>query len=116
MAVLERGQDGRFKLLTSVPPAIASFWPELTNNTEQLDPAAAFLFLEDFIPRAIIHWDSDQNEPLESGIWTELDEAGEEQLFEATAMRIDTKDLLLIKVPVENKTRSFFPGSQRTKT
>ena len=108
MAVLERGPGGLFRLLNRAPSTIATFWPELKSKADSLNPADAFLFLEDFIPRAIVHWDSQPADALESGIWTELDEEGEEQLFEAIAMQIDKKDLLLIKVPVEHKTRSFF--------
>ena len=95
-AVLEMNAQGHF-VLTGTPPAWVQHIPQsgriLSGMAYQEDE---FSFLGNFIQEAKSRWSKHQNESFKSGLWIEKDETGQELFFEATAIHIYGRKLLII--------------------
>jgi len=105
-AVLEMNADGHFVLLGTPPP-----WIEhLSVQTGKcISPEAVntdvFSFLEQFIQEIRSRWSSHQQGSFKSGIWTLKDNSNQELLFEATALQIYGRKLLIISHDVCHPSR-----------
>ncbi|MDZ4698215.1 MAG: HAMP domain-containing sensor histidine kinase [Rhodothermales bacterium] len=108
IAVLESTGGRSFALVSDIPAWLDALWPTARSHGEALEPGETFLFLDDFIDRAIAHWEAGREEPLVSGLWTETRADGAEILLEATARCIEGRPLLLIHIPPEQQTRGIF--------
>ncbi|MCX7593097.1 MAG: HAMP domain-containing histidine kinase [Fischerella sp.] len=97
--VLERLNPGRFKVTGTPPDWLQQFCHNpVEPGMEILIPQEEFHFLENFLIDAEELWDVNDKKQLKSGIWYKLDLSGKEYQFEATAIRIYTNKLLLIKL------------------
>ncbi|MCG8687766.1 MAG: response regulator [Desulfobacterales bacterium] len=101
-AVLEMNSKGQFRLFAAPPP-----WFDLISQSKELkagqpheeDP---FSFLGNFIQEAKERWGSGRFRSIKSGLWIEKDHTGKEYLFEATALAIHGRKLLIISNEVCN--------------
>lgn len=96
MAALLPGQNNKFTLIGEAPDWLYRFYPNIANQTCELSPENIFGFLENFLIEAHGFWSRKTIGCHKSGIWIEVDESGEEHLFEATAARTEEHNLLLI--------------------
>ncbi len=99
MAVLRRENDGRFVLLGEAPTWLRDIYPKLPSNGAPWNPEQHLLYLGHFIEEADTIWAGDGSAQLVSDIWTEEATSGKEWLLEATAMKLDGQNILLIKFP-----------------
>ena len=99
IAVLERTPQGTFAMLSEMPAWLRTLVPETTLQQEELFLEDIFLFLDDFLERHGSFWDHPTQEQITSGIWTEVLPDGAEQLLQATALFVQERPLLLLKVP-----------------
>ena len=95
-AVLEMNVQGHF-VLTGTPPSWIEHIPQssriLSGMAYEED---AFSFLGNFIQEAKSRWSKHQNNRFKSGLWIEKDKDGQELFFEATAVHIHGRKLLII--------------------
>ncbi len=97
--VLERLDVGKFKFTGSYPKWIRRFCrKKLEPEMEILIPEEEFPFVENFLVDAEEYWQDNDEKPLKSGIWSDLDISGREFHFEASALLIDGKKILLIEM------------------
>lgn len=98
MVVLERQADGSFKLTGAALDWFVRYYPESAVCTEGLEPGKRFVFLENFLVDAEAFWQENSSGLLKSGIWIEPDSSGSDCAFEATAVSLGEKKILLIKL------------------
>jgi len=101
-AVLEMDSQGYFKLF-GIPPA----WFDLIPQAKSLRSGIAheedeFSFLGNFIQEVKQGWAAGRQGILKSGLWIEKDHMAKELLFEATALNIRGRQLLVISNEVCN--------------
>ncbi|WP_051148574.1 hybrid sensor histidine kinase/response regulator [Desulfospira joergensenii] len=107
-AVLEMNDQDEFILLGSPPQ-----WIDKLPHSDLLVsgrpcPEDVFSFLGNFIQEAKSRWLKNPQESFKSGLWIEKDHTGQEFLFEATAVVIHGKRMLIIANdvcdPIEKQT------------
>ena len=97
--VLERLDVGKYKFVGNIPKWIRRFCrKKLQPGMEILIPEEDFPFVENFLVDAEAYWQNNNDKPLKSGIWSDLDFARNEFHFEASALIIDKKRILLIEM------------------
>ncbi len=97
--VLERLDVGKFKITGDQPKWIRRFCRKnLESGMEIIIPEEDFPFVENFLIDAEEYWQSSEKKPLKSGIWSDLDIAGNEFHFEASALITNQKKILLIEM------------------
>jgi hypothetical protein len=97
--LFERLNVGYFRVIGTVPSWLHNFCRrQLTLGMEVLIPEEEFPFLENFLIDAEEYWQENIEKPLKSGIWTDLDRSGSEYHFEASAMSLNNRNLLLIEL------------------
>ena len=99
IAVLERTPQGSFNMVSEMPEWLSTLIPETTVEQEDLFLEDIFLFLDDFLERHASFWNKPTLEQITSGVWTEALPDGKEQLLQATALFVQDRPLLLLKVP-----------------
>lgn len=97
IVILEQNADGSFKVIGKLPDWFSQFYPELAFNQDGLR-LETFHFLENFLIDADNFWHGADAEPLKSGIWIETDRLGNECQLEATAVRLQNRNILLIEL------------------
>jgi signal transduction histidine kinase len=95
--VLERVAVGSFKITGTVPNWLIHFCDAISGQ-EILIPDERFPFVENFLIDAEAFWHSDETEILKSGIWFDSDLQHQECPFEASAIKIDNRNILLIEL------------------
>ena len=93
--VLEPFGDGTFRK-TGITPNWAVGFLNGPFSSDEFQPARVFPFLEDFLVEAARVWLHGATSRLESGVWAEVDTAGEEQLLKATALTVNRQPVLVI--------------------
>ena len=105
-AVLEMNAQGHF-VLTGTPPDWVQHIPQsgriLSGMAYQEDE---FSFLGNFIQEAKSQWSKHRNESFKSGLWIEKDETGQELFFEATAVHIYGRKLIIISHDLHHPTET----------
>ncbi len=101
-SVMEMDSKGHFRLF-GIPPA----WFDLIPQAKQLRSGIAheedeFSFLGNFIQEVKERWATDRQGSMKSGLWVEKDHTGKELLFEATALNLRGRRLLVISNEVCN--------------
>ncbi|BAY27214.1 histidine kinase [Calothrix sp. NIES-2100] len=97
--VLERLNPGSFKVTGTVPNWLKRFChPRITSGMEVLIPEEQFPFLENFLIDAEEFWQDHSATKLSSGFWTERDLTGQEYHFEASAISLNQRKILLIEL------------------
>src|SRR5690242_19446842 len=86
---LEQVSEEGFKLVAAVPNWLRQFDAELEIDEEIFQPSEIFPFLDAFIFDAESHWESEGQDWLRSGPWTETDIFGNEYALEASARLIN---------------------------
>ena len=97
VVILEQRLDGGFKVIGQVPDWFRQFYPEFAFNQDVLR-LETFHFLGNFLIDANNFWQGSDAEKLKSGIWIETDLGGNECQFEATAVRVQNRNILLIEL------------------
>ncbi len=97
IVVLELSEDEGFKVIGQIPDWFSQFEPDIAFKRDRLT-LENFHFIANFIIDAENFWHSSEPEPLSSGIWIETDESGNEYQFEATAIRLRDRKILLIEL------------------
>jgi len=97
--VLERLDVGRFKIIGDKPKWIRRFCrKQLEPEMEILIPEEEFPFVENFLIDAEEYWQGSDEKTLKSGIWSDLDISGKEFHFEASALRVNQKKILMVEM------------------
>lgn len=99
IAVFQREEDGAFTMIGDAPYWLRQLHPKLPTAGNSWHPENHLYYLAHFIEEAEEIWNGDHNVQLTSDVWTEEDPAGKEWLLEAIALRLDERDLLLLKFP-----------------
>jgi len=96
LAVFEQLTDRSFRLLSDRTAWISFLFPDLAddNTVARLDELD---YLGNFLTDAIAFWQSGSSEKLNSGIWSEVVPSGAVHWFEASALNLDTKKILIVK-------------------
>jgi signal transduction histidine kinase len=96
--ILERLNIGSFRITGTVPNWLRGFCRRtVTSGMEVLIPQEEFPFVENFLIDAEEFWARNQEKPLKSGLWTDFDFSGQEYHFEASAVCLNEKKILLIE-------------------
>ncbi len=98
MLVMERMTDGSFQVIGTVPDSLRNFCPELAQRQQHLWPEKRYPFLKNFLIDAEAHWAEESTEKLKSGPWLEIDTSGQESAYEAIAISLKKRKLLLIEL------------------
>lgn len=100
--VLERLDVGCFRITGTVPNWLTQFCRRrIATGMEVLIPEE-FPFLENFLIDAEEFWQQNSDTQLKSGLWIDIDLAGNECYFEASAINVDNKRILLIELSTED--------------
>lgn len=99
IAVFERDASGAFALIGDAPHWLRQLHPKLPTDGTSWHPEHHLFYLSHFIEEAEEIWQEGGSHQLTSDVWTEEDPSGKEWLLEAIAMRLDEKNLLLLKFP-----------------
>ncbi len=95
---LEQIHAGLFKIIGNLPDWLNQFsCKELASDMNISIPQEEFSFLNNFLIDAEEFWLNHNVKKLSSGLWTEIDAAGQEYQFEAYAIFVDNRKILLIK-------------------
>jgi serine phosphatase RsbU (regulator of sigma subunit) len=97
-AVMERLGDGSLQLIGDLPECLKRFFPHVIPGKRGFAPEAEFPFLENFLIDAEIWWTGEGEGKLKSGPWIETDSWGNECEFEATAISLGKRKILLIEL------------------
>ncbi|MDZ8189196.1 MAG: HAMP domain-containing sensor histidine kinase [Nostoc sp. ChiSLP02] len=96
---LEYINTGLFKIIGNTPDWLNQFCArQLTSGMNISIPEEKFCFLNNFLIDAEEFWINNSRKKLSSGFWTEVDNTGKEYQFEAYAILLDRKKILLIKL------------------
>jgi signal transduction histidine kinase len=96
--ILERLNIGSFRITGTVPNWLRGFCRRtVTSGMEVLIPQEEFPFVENFLIDAEEFWARNEEKPLKSGLWTDFDFSGQEYHFEASAVCLNEKKILLIE-------------------
>ncbi|MDY6951600.1 MAG: response regulator [Thermodesulfobacteriota bacterium] len=114
VVVMEMTQKGAFALIVSdVPEWFNSLFEDMDPDVREPYPTNVFTFLGNFLEEAKAWWEEGVVGTKKSGIWIKTDEAGDEYLFEATALNTPDRNLLLIErgnLAVKEKQRLIQKG------
>ncbi|WP_392530727.1 sensor histidine kinase [Nostoc sp. C117] len=95
---LEYINAGLFKIIGSIPEWLNQFCPhKLTLGMNISIPEEQFCFLKNFLIDAEEFWRNHGGKKLSSGLWTEIDATGQEYQFEAYAIFVNNRKILLIE-------------------
>jgi len=98
MAAMERVDDGSFQLIGVAPKWLNRFFPEIADKKQCLIGDEISSFLQHFMVDAQYFWNAKTFGRLKSETWVETDEAGNECPFEATAIHVRERKILLIQI------------------
>ncbi|RLC19239.1 MAG: hybrid sensor histidine kinase/response regulator [Deltaproteobacteria bacterium] len=98
MLIMERKDDSLFQLIGDVPACLKQFCPEVITEENEFRLDKSSPFLENFLIDAEAHWDAKGKERLRSGPWLQADSKGKECAFEAFAVFLTGKKLLMIEL------------------
>lgn len=98
MVVMERLDDGSFRLVGDVPDWFKRFYPGAVPGEKGLRPGNNFLFLNNFLFDAEEFWAAKRTGRLKSGPWLEVDPLGNENALEATAVCSEKRKILLVEL------------------
>lgn len=97
-AVMERLGDGSLQLIGDLPECLKRFFPHVCPGKRGFKPEEEFPFLENFLIDAEGWWTGESGGKLKSGTWVETDQWGNECEFEATAILLGNRKILLIEL------------------
>jgi len=97
-AVMERLADGSLQLIGDLPECLKRFFPHIRPEKREFKPEEEFPFLENFLVDAESWWTGESRGKLKSGPWVETDQRGNECEFEATAILLGKRKILLIEL------------------
>lgn len=103
MLALEYRSGGLCAPLNELPEWFRHIHPGVERNPAQLDIAALFPFVDNFLVDAEAFWQQQTGERVGSGVWTELDEHGKQHQLEAWALLYQQTPILLLT----DLTRTF---------
>jgi len=116
VVVLEMTHKGAFALIVSdVPEWFNSLCQDMDPEACEPYPINVFTFLGNFLEEAKACWEEGMVGTRKSGIWIKTDAAGDEYLFEATALNTHDRNLLLIErgnVAIREKQRLIQKGRE----
>lgn len=98
--VMDQLDDGSFKIIGTVPEWFMHFHPDVAFERDKLRPGKKFPFIENFLIDAESFWRGNDTGTLKSGLWSETDILGKEHYLEASAVRLNNKNILLISLGV----------------
>ena len=96
--VMQYLHDAYFEIIGTVPEWFVQLYPGLPSEGNKLKPGKNFPFLENFLIDVESFWMENDAKLLKSGLWSEIDSSGKEYHLEASAVRMETKQVLLISL------------------
>ena len=97
VVVLERESDNYFTILSGIPNWFLCCYPASITGSLKIEIKNKYLFLENFLIDANLFWSERKEGFLKSGQWTKTDISGNEYYLEATALNINSREILLIE-------------------
>jgi signal transduction histidine kinase len=97
IAVMERNENGAFQLIGIAPDWLDRFFPKISLKQQEDVCYEDSPFLDQFICDAEAFWNAGVDGKLKSGAWIETDDAENEYPFEATAVLLGKRKILLIE-------------------
>jgi len=98
IAAMERLDNGAFQLIGTAPKWLNRFFPEIADKKQYMAGDEISSFLQHFMVDAQYFWNAKTFGRLKSEPWVETDEAGNECPFEATAIHVWERKILLIQI------------------
>ncbi|MEW5737183.1 MAG: GGDEF domain-containing protein [Thermodesulfobacteriota bacterium] len=104
MVVLLRDDHGSFRMMGSPPAWFSDFCEACSLSGAAFVPSQMSAFLESFLEEAgeVFSGDQKPTDKRQSGWWTRVDQDGTQHYFQATAVRLGRKGLLVIRHEAEN--------------
>ncbi|PZD70234.1 hypothetical protein C1752_15926 [Acaryochloris thomasi RCC1774] len=102
-------------VLGQKPLWFSHFFPHTEVTITSVHLKETFPFLSNFLSDTQHHWDNQQSNRLDSGLWVELDLQGEEIPLGATALFLDTLQLLLINAAGQALRQIYRKGPRYAK-
>src|SRR5271163_89506 len=96
-ALFEAVGEGAFRPVGRPPDWCEEMWGAASAREKTLRLAEQSPFLENFLVDADSFWNSKRKTALNSGVWVERDSAGREIPFEAWALRLEGKPILIVR-------------------
>jgi signal transduction histidine kinase/CheY-like chemotaxis protein/HPt (histidine-containing phosphotransfer) domain-containing protein len=96
-ALFEHVGDGAFRPVGRPPDWCEEMWGAASGREKTVQLAEQSPFLENFLVDADSFWNSKRKEAVNSGVWVERDSAGGEVPFEAWALRLGEKPILIVR-------------------
>jgi signal transduction histidine kinase/CheY-like chemotaxis protein/HPt (histidine-containing phosphotransfer) domain-containing protein len=96
-ALFEYLGDGAFRPVGHLPEWLEKTWCPTSGREKTIRLAEQSPFVENFLVDAESFWNSKRKEAVNSGIWMERNDAGREVPFEAWALRLDGKPVLVVR-------------------
>ncbi|MDM8551140.1 ATP-binding protein [Desulfobacterales bacterium HSG2] len=96
--VMERMDNGSFQVMGAVPNFSAQFFPGAITEKRVASFDKNCPFIENFLVDAEDCWASDCTETMRSGPWLQTSLSGEEYAFEAVALSLKKRKILLIEL------------------
>ncbi len=96
IVVIEQTEDGSFTINGTIPNWFLHFY-EYADSCRERIRLERSTFLENFLVDAKEFWASNKTQPLKSGLWCEDNLLGNEYHFEATAIKLKNRNILLIE-------------------
>src|SRR5438876_4032810 len=96
IAALERGPDGTLSLCGTPPAWFDIVFSSARGERNEIDFSETSPYLAEFLVDAEAFWTRSQGR-LNAGAWTQRDTQGREVGLEAWAIRVDSRNFLLIK-------------------
>jgi HD-GYP domain-containing protein (c-di-GMP phosphodiesterase class II) len=98
IAVFEQLQNRSFKLLSNQEDWFSVFLPGPPDTTGSVSIKDELSYLGNFMIDAEVFWQSGAAGKLNSGIWNEVAESGEICQFEASALNLENRRILLVRM------------------
>lgn len=96
IVAMERLEDSSFRIIGTIPNWFRQFYSDADTKRDGFMPEQNFPVLENFLIDAEDFWMENETGRLKSGIWIEIDCAGNELYLEASAACLKGKKILLI--------------------
>ena len=107
IVVLEQLEDRDFRVIGPRPCWFQAICPHLSEASPNLRPGELFAFLDNFLVDATQFWLDAGDGTLKSGLWREVSPAGKEFYLEASVLKLNDKNILLIQSSEANYQELF---------
>lgn len=98
IVVMEQVNDGFLKIIGAIPDWFMHLYSDIAFDPDNVRIEQKFPFLENFLIDAEDFWQGNDLVTLKSGIWSEINDLGNEYHLEASAVRLQSRKMLIISL------------------